>query len=72
MGLSASHFHAKHFTGFALGEDLEWAAADFAVGREPLRGDAGIHDDLESLPAKGALNGLWDFKVMHKVFNRVI
>jgi hypothetical protein len=51
-------FKAQHLARFAFGNDLEWAAAYFAVGRETLHLNAGIDYHFKSLAAKGALHGL--------------
>jgi hypothetical protein len=40
---AGKNFQAEDFAGFAFGEDLEGTAADFAVGGEALRGDAGVN-----------------------------
>jgi hypothetical protein len=60
---SALHLNAQDFPGFAFGNDLEWPATDLAIGRESLRGNAGIEHDFEALAAKWALNGFGDFHI---------
>ena len=42
------------FAGPALGDDLEGAAADLAVGGEALMGLGGVEDQLEALATEGA------------------
>jgi len=57
----ALNFEAQDFAGFAFGEDIEGAAADFAVGGEALLGERGVHDEIEFLAAEGALDWCGDF-----------
>ena len=44
----------EDFAGLALGDDLEGAAADLAVGGETLMGLGGVEDQLEALATEGA------------------
>jgi len=50
--LPGLHFQAQNFARLALGDDLEGAAADFAVGSETLRTGAGVDDKLHALAAE--------------------
>jgi len=61
------HFEAQNFTRLALSEDFKGAAADFAIGREPLHRDGGINDKIKFLSAKRALDGFGNF---HITFDR--
>jgi hypothetical protein len=49
-------FEAQDFTGGAFGGDLERPAADFAIRREPLPGEARINDHFKSLAAEWTLD----------------
>lgn len=55
---SRLHVQRDDFARFTLGKDLERPAADFAVGREPLLGDAGVHQQFHRLAAVGTLDAL--------------
>jgi hypothetical protein len=55
------HVQAQNFSRNTFGEDFHWATADFAIRGETVRAHAGVHDDLESLTAEGALNVLGNF-----------
>ena len=55
--LNSTGSEAQHLSRLAFGPDLERAAAYLAIGREVLRRNAGINCQLETLAAKGALNG---------------
>jgi len=48
----------KDFALLALGKDLERAAANLAIGGEPLSGNRGVEDQVEALAAPGALDGV--------------
>jgi hypothetical protein len=52
---------AQNFTRFAFGDDLEWAAAHFAVRRKPLEGHARVDHQLKPLPAERTLDVLGNF-----------
>jgi hypothetical protein len=58
-----AHIQAQNFARLAFHEHLHGAAADFAIGGEPLRGLAGVNQHLKFLPAKWALNY---FRFLHK------
>ena len=49
--------------GLALGDHFKWPAANFAVGGESLRGDAGVDDQSDALAAERALNCLRNLHV---------
>jgi hypothetical protein len=53
---------AQNLTRFAFRDDLEWAAAYFAVRRKSLRGDAGIDDQFKGLAAKRTCDGFSRFQ----------
>jgi len=55
------HVQAQNFPRLALDDYLERPAADLAIGRESLRMQTGIYNDLERLPAKRTLDGLRNF-----------
>ena len=55
---------AQHFARLAFGSDLERAAADFAVGGEPLARHAGVNAHLGGLAAERAGNGFKNFHVL--------
>lgn len=55
---SLGHLDAHHFAWFTFHGHFKRPATNLAVGREALRLDGGIDDDLAGLPAIGALNGL--------------
>jgi hypothetical protein len=59
--LPALRLQPENLARLAFGEDLERPAADFAIGRKPLRGDAGVNHQVEALAAIWALDGLADF-----------
>src|SRR5512133_636604 len=42
----------QNFTRHALGHHLEWAAANLAIGYEPVRTIAGINGQFQGLTAK--------------------
>lgn len=44
---------AQDLAEFALGSDFKRSAADFAVGHEPLRRDAGVGHQFHARPQKG-------------------
>ncbi|HEX4646864.1 MAG TPA: hypothetical protein VH598_14770 [Verrucomicrobiae bacterium] len=52
------HVQAQDFSRFALDDDFEGAAADFAIGGEALGGDAGVNGQVKGLAAERALKGL--------------
>ena len=52
---------AEDLPGLAVGDDLEGATADLAVGRETLGGQAGIDHQFEGLTAERTLHRLGDF-----------
>ena len=58
---TSRNVEAQDFAGIAFGGDFEGAAADFAICREALRGDAGIDGQLKGLAAERALDGFGDF-----------
>lgn len=49
--LISGHFHAENFARLAFGDHFKRPAADLAIGGEPLPGQAGVDDQLASLPA---------------------
>jgi len=49
--------HIQDFTRFTFGQDLEWAAADFAIGRESLAGDARVNGGFKPRATERALDG---------------
>jgi hypothetical protein len=51
------HREAQNFAIFAFDRDLERPATDFAIGREPLVGDAHIDGHIERLAAVRTLDG---------------
>ena len=53
-GESSEDVEGEDFAGLALGDDLEGAAADLAVGGEALLGLGGVEDQLEALATEGA------------------
>jgi hypothetical protein len=59
--LPQCHVQAQNFSRFTLGCDFNRPAANFTIGRESLRRDAGIDSDIEVLTAERALNGFADF-----------
>ena len=59
--LSGFNFETQHFTRLAFGDDLEWPAADFAVGGETLKRHTRVNHQVEALAAKRALDGFRDF-----------
>ena len=59
--LSGLHFQAEDFTRLAFGNDLEGTAANLAIGRESLGGDAGVHRDFKSLSAIRTLDRFRNF-----------
>jgi uncharacterized phosphosugar-binding protein len=56
--LALCHLQTHNFPGLALGNHLEWPAAHFAIGGEPLRRDAGVDDQFKALAAERALDGM--------------
>ena len=66
--LTCHHLKADDFARFAFGDDFKRAAADFAIGREPLAGDAGVNGQLERLAAEWTRNGFVDDHV--KIYPR--
>jgi hypothetical protein len=48
---------AQNLARLAIHDDFDGAAADFAIGGEPLRGLGGVDDDLELLATIRALDG---------------
>lgn len=54
-------FQAQDFARFAFGEDIEGAAADFAISGEALLGERRIHEEVEFLPTERALDWFRDF-----------
>jgi hypothetical protein len=54
-GSTSHRFEVRDFTRFAFGVDFNRAAADFAIRREPLAGDACVHHHFKRLAAEGAL-----------------
>jgi acetyl-CoA acyltransferase len=57
-GLASEDVAAQYFAGFGFHGHFKRAAADFAIGGEPLLWHAGVYADLKRLSTKGALNGL--------------
>jgi hypothetical protein len=55
------HVQAQNFSRHTFGYDFHRATADLAICGETVRTHAGVHDDLKSLTAKGALNVLGNF-----------
>jgi hypothetical protein len=55
------HVQAQNFPRLTFGDDFERAAAHFAVRREALRSDAGVHHEVKRLPAEWALNLFGNF-----------
>jgi hypothetical protein len=53
-GLAGPNLQTPHLARLALDDNLERTAADFAVGREVLRGDGGVDDQVTALTAKRA------------------
>ena len=53
-GKSSEDVEGEDFAGLALGDDIEGAAADLAVGGEALMGLGGVEDQLEALATEGA------------------
>jgi hypothetical protein len=53
---ASQHIQRQNLAGLAFGHDFEWAAADFAIGGEPLRRYAGINLQFERLSAEGTLD----------------
>ncbi len=49
-------FHAHNFAGFAFGGDLERTAANFAIGCEPLAGQARVNHHFAVLAAVRTLD----------------
>ena len=58
-----AHSQAQNFARLAFHGHLHGAAADFAIGGEPLRGLAGVDEHFKLLPAKWTLN---EFRFLHK------
>jgi hypothetical protein len=54
---------AQNFARFALGNDLEWPAAHFAIRREPLEWQRRVNYHLELLAAKWALDVFRNFHI---------
>jgi hypothetical protein len=52
---------AQHLTGLALGENLERAAANLAISRKPLAGDARVENEIKLLAAIRTLDGCRTF-----------
>ena len=57
----ALRLNAQDFARLTFNKDLEWPATDLAIGRKPLRRNAGIDRKFEDLTAKGTLDGFGDF-----------
>ena len=55
-GLCRAGCQAQDFATGAFGHDFERTAADLAVGRKALTGEAGIHRQAKRLAAKRALD----------------
>src|SRR5439155_9309268 len=55
---------SENRAGLALGDHFKWPAANFAVGGESLRGDAGVDDQSDALAAERALKGRADFHTL--------
>jgi len=53
---TCQNIHAQNFARCALGNDLERAAADFTIRREPLAGDARVNGRFKCLAAERALD----------------
>jgi hypothetical protein len=54
--LTRQDFEAHDFARLTFGDHFKRAAADLAIGGEPLAGDGGIHRQFERLAAKRALD----------------
>jgi len=50
--LISQNVQTQNFARLAFRDDLERAAADFAIRREPLAGDTRIHEHFKRLAAK--------------------
>ena len=61
IGLIRLGVQVQNFAVLAFGGDFKGAAADFAIGGETLRGDAGVHGDFAGLAAEGAGDGFSEF-----------
>jgi hypothetical protein len=59
----ALYLNTQDFAGFAFDRNLEWPATDLAIGRKPLRRNAGIDHDFKPLTAKWALDGFGNFHI---------
>jgi hypothetical protein len=55
----------QDFARLAFRRHFEGPAADFAVGGEPLRGGRCVDGEVESLPAKRALDAFGDFHIVN-------
>ena len=62
---SGLHVQAPNFAGRAFGHNFQRTTANFAIGGEALEGNAGVHNDLEILAAKGADDGFGFFHRMN-------
>ncbi len=51
---------------FALGEHIEGAATNLAVGGEPLAGDARVENEIKLLAAIRTLDGCGTFHVLNE------
>ena len=52
--LAFQHIQTYDFARFAIGHDLEGAAADFTIGCKPLCADSCVNHQLKSLATVGA------------------
>jgi hypothetical protein len=61
--LAAFNLYAQHLAWFALSKHFEGAATHFAVGGEPLAGDARVQNEIKLLPTVRTLDGCRAFHV---------
>jgi hypothetical protein len=66
IGGSGTDVQAQNFPRLTLDSNFKRPAADFAIGREALRRDAGVHGNLKRLAAEWTLNCFTDFHSKHR------
>jgi len=62
---------AENLSWLTLNLNLERPAAHFTIRREPLRSNAGIDRQLESLPTKRAIDSFRNFHAVDGAVNVV-
>ena len=61
--LAAFNLYAQYLAWFALSKHFEGAATHFAIGGEPLAGDARVENEIKLLPTVRTLDGCRAFHV---------